>query len=365
MNDNAFNILLSLLRDEAGVAERLCAVARDEKALGRLLREAARQTVEGVVIDRLVAAGAELPPDVRVQLAARLLQIERAGAKADADVAALAARYNAAGVRYAVLKGQSVARHYPIPAHRRAGDIDVYVPPCDWQRACRLLEDDGYRRTDLTGLHASYDRAGSTPVEVHFGLQRLQWPPHYKRLLRAAEAYMAHTQADGTRPTAQCLPEQAAITLCGEPVCVLSHELELVTLTAHCFNHIFNSGLGLRQIMDWRMAAIAFCGDATELERLLRTTGMRTMYGVLGVMCGVGEGSAAERELARRVLAWTAEAGNFGHSLRISGFRFYFRFLGRCWRFRALSPLETACYPLMKIKRLALGQNHLHRFRRK
>ncbi len=81
---------------------------------------------------------------------------------------ALADELDAAGVRFAVLKGASVARTvYPDPSLRSFGDLDLLVATADYDRACELLQRLGHVRSQPEPRPGFDARFGKASVHVH------------------------------------------------------------------------------------------------------------------------------------------------------------------------------------------------------
>jgi hypothetical protein len=80
-----------------------------------------------------------------------------------------------AGIRASPLKGASVAHTlYDEPAHRPMNDLDLLVPPADFERAVVVLERLGYRRTlsprtsFATSGTMTFERTeGGEPIDLH------------------------------------------------------------------------------------------------------------------------------------------------------------------------------------------------------
>lgn len=77
------------------------------------------------------------------------------------------AEFRQAGIPVAVLKGAAAAANYPQPASRSMGDIDLIVPPVDFDRAFSLLEDLGWEietPLEINPRHAGFKKAGCPEI---------------------------------------------------------------------------------------------------------------------------------------------------------------------------------------------------------
>lgn len=330
-----------------------------------LMAEAKRQALTGMVTEYIARHDARMTHEEKMRSLGLVLQVEKANRQMNRHVCDLAALLDSNGICYAVMKGQTVARFYPNPLLRMPGDIDVYVAERDFDKTCRLLESHGFTKIDFTMLHATYSKKGFPEVEVHFAVQKLQWSSHYRYLQRATRQMVDNAEAK-------------YISIDGRKVAILPTELEVLLYTMHAFNHVFNGGVGLRQICDWMLCVGTVCNyiDIALLKKLLAGTGMTTMFRMLGYICSEylgmsldtplwkGTGlhySAKDIKTGRELMKWISVAGNFGKSLNLSRPQFYIRFLKNCWRFRRLDGKEVFIYPFMKIKRLIKGENHIRK----
>lgn len=358
---DAFCELLQILRCLFGGETAVQEYDRDVVAA-----EAQRQALTGLVAEYVAKHDTRIGHAEKMRFVSTVLQVERKNSWMNDHVAALALLFNGEGIRYAVLKGQTVARFYPNPLLRIPGDIDVYVAERDFDRACRLMERQGYTMNDYTMLHATYSKEGCPEVEVHFAIQKLQWLPHFCSLQRMTRKYV-----DNAKPH--------YVTIAGEHIPALPSCMEIVLLTAHAFNHVLSGGLGLRQVLDWMLGVqhLEKDIDKTALATMLADTGMTKMFRTLYYICrqhlGMSLDATAwnstgllyvtekDEKTGRKLMRWIGEAGNFGHSLNLSKIQYYMLFLKNCWRFRRLNRKEMLVYPFMKIKRLITGENHLRK----
>lgn len=360
MRNNAFCKLLQILRCMFGGETVVQKYDRDVVAA-----EAQRQALTGLMAEYMAKHDTRMAHAEKMRCVSMVLQVEKKNRWMNDRVAALAALFEGEDIRYAVMKGQTVARFYPNPLMRMPGDIDVYVAERDFGRACSLMECQGYAMTDYTMLHATYSKEGCPEVEIHFAVQKLQWLPHYRRLQRITRQMVDNAEAK-------------YIDIAGQQVAILPAELEVLLYTIHAFNHVLNGGLGLRQVVDWMLCVRTIYDeiDIEKLKKLLAGTGMTAMFRVLGYICSeylgmslnttlwIGTGlhySDKDVKTGHELIKWIGVAGNFGHSLNQSRPQFYIRFLKNCWRFRRLGYKEVFIYPFMKVKRGIMGENHLRK----
>lgn len=360
MKDNTFHQLLQILRSifhgKSDIEEYDC---------NSIMCEAYKQAQAGIIASYIANNCKDLPRVKKLKYINLVLQTEKNNKRIDRQVIWLAELFEKNAIRYAVMKGQTVARFYPNPLLRTPGDIDVYVANKDFDRACALIEREGYTKTDFTMLHATYSKDGQAEVEIHFAIQKLQWFTHYRHLQSITRSIV-----DNAKPKYICIG--------GRHISILPTELEVLLYTVHAFNHVLNGGLGLRQIIDWMlcMEHVENNIDINILNDYLDKTGVLRMFRILGYICSEHLGMSLATQfwtksqlrytqkdtiIGKRLLAWVNECGNFGHSMNLSKTQYYMLFLKNCLRFRYLNRKEMFIYPFMKIKRGIAGENHLRK----
>ncbi len=332
-----------------------------------VMREAKRQTVDGLLlgIKDLRLTGMEVK--AREKLTVTFAMLCMRNNKMNSRVARLAKLFDDSEIRYAVMKGQTCARFYPNPGLRSPGDIDVYVPDADFQRANKILREQGFTMTDRTMLHTTWVRKGLA-IELHWAVQKLQWSAAYKALRR-----ITYEEVDCKEPYRAAIGDY--------DVSVLPPTLNMVLLTAHAFNHVVSGGLGLRQICDWAVVLKSTRGDVdfVLLKQWLDELHLTKMFRVLACFAVSYLGfkdadvrlveseksfSTGDVRMTKRLLGWVISAGNFGHDMELGEgsehfVRYYSLFLYNCLRFFWLSPTEMMAWPWMKLWRGITGKNHL------
>lgn len=338
-----------------------------------LIATARKQTVDGMLygLQGMTLRPADRPK--KVAWIGGLPVLEAQGQWMDGQVADLARLLDGQHIRYAVMKGQTCAAYYPQPHHRRSGDIDLYVPPADFDRANALMLAQGFRLTDKTMQHTTYIKE-QLDVEVHFAIQKLQWPVSHRRLREITAA-----DFDLCPPQRDCF-----VRIGGYDVRMLPPELNIVLLTAHAFNHVVSGGLGLRQIVDWQvvLTGTAQKVDFEKLTVYLRQLHLLKMFCVLGYLNVTYLGMPAQfftqrgfdldrplvHRLGERLLGWVRVCGNFGKEMNLGeGTAYFLRYYGlfacNLCRFFLLNPLEMLAWPGMKLYRALTGKNHLRQNR--
>ena len=216
-------------------------------------------------------------------------------------------------VPYVILKGTEAAKYYPNPLYRTMGDIDIMPRREDFKAVCdSLLQNGYYEITSEEELVRKRHREFSNndiEVEVH--------------------AYYAHKND----------PEKAKIldNLIIDHIDT-SHELpDLVNgivLLEH-INHHMESGLGLRQIIDWMMYVNQCLSDEKwpEFQRLAEKAGLNNLAIVTTRTCELFLGlpkrnwcAGADWRVCKRLMEYILANGNFGRKQE-EGSRVSARFL--------------------------------------
>lgn len=274
----------------------------------RLFDMSGRQALLGVCASAVGQLPSEQRPPREIALrwaflASRTEERNRLVSLRAAEVTRL---FAAEGLRSCVLKGQGVARLYPEPLRRQSGDIDLWVEGDD-RTISRVV------RKYCPGAKARYHHIdfaafGDVPVEVHFRPSWMFSPLRNRRLQRWLRSH--HDWNGG---------------LTDEGYHVPSAVFNAVFILTHIFRHIFDEGIGLRQILDYYyvIRSLDAANDtdlAASLRESLRRLGLlRFCRGVMYVLreaFGLPERDmpvAPNAALGRFLLDEILQAGNFGH----------------------------------------------------
>ena len=224
-----------------------------------------RQAVQGLVYDALEQAPeSNIPEDLAARWLMEIGEIEKNYARIEETVEMQAAAFRKHGIHFSLLKGLESAKYYPRPEHRIMGDIDWWMHSGDdWDAALELAK--------ANGASPEYDSDG----DVHYTVNGIVVEHHRKGLRTAGP--------------------------CGE----------LLLLNEHALHHALVTGVGMRQIADYKAALRYFDGkyDREEYEGLVEEEGLKPWTEVL-------------ETLPDRFLELVMEDGNFGldKKNRFSGF---------------------------------------------
>lgn len=262
------DLLLPAVPDQAGW-EALLSLGRGQAVMGLLLRGIAH------------LPDTQRPPEA---LAPTLQAWETAFARANARYARvqgeLLQQLADAGLHPVIQKGSEAAKYYADPTARQVGDIDLFLPEGEFQRARALFPD---ARTASDGaLVLVRDKV---TIELH---------PRY---------YDIH------RPAAS-LPEPGSA--CGK----------ILLLSAHIFKHVIGHGLGCKQLCDMAVSLARLEGkyDKEALRAALQYAGLPRWHRLLCSLlvadfgldpaCCLTDFRPVDPERLRRIVR---ESGHFRH----------------------------------------------------
>lgn len=202
--------------------------------------EAKRQALIGVcymAIERLPAE--QRPPrNVLLNWYGQTEFIKVNNRRLNKKAASLTKYFAQLGVRSTVLKGQGVAQSYPEPLMRVPGDIDLWVEGGRRKVLCLLKGQ--YKIGEVVYHHADFSISEKVEVEVHF---RPSWSFNYFRN-RRWQFFFAE-MADIQFVHRVKLPEKV-----GE-IATPTGSFNCVYLLMHIYRHLFDEGIGLRQLLDY------------------------------------------------------------------------------------------------------------------
>ena len=202
-------------------------------------------------------------------------------------------------VPYVILKGTSASQYYDHPEYRTCGDIDIMPTREDFQTVCAQLIEGGYRECnthekDEFGRHRTFLKNGII-IEVHafFALFNEKQKAEYLDDLIIANINPSH---------------------------VLPDMINGLVILEHINQHL-ETGIGLRQIIDWMMFVEKCLPDEKwdGFYSLAQNSGLDTLAVVVTRMCEKYLGlparnwcNIANDELCKQLMEYVLECGNFG-----------------------------------------------------
>ena len=230
-------------------------------------------------------------------------------------------------VPYVVLKGTSAAKYYPKPELRALGDIDILTKPDDTETACESLLLNGYLETTSIsdaqeGRHRTFLKNGVL-VEVHYSFAIMNDPE---------KAKVFDTMIFDRIGNSHVLPDL----------------LNGLVLIEHINQHL-ESGLGLRQIIDWIVFVDRCLTDEAWLRfrELAAQTGLETLATVTTRMCEIYLGLSehkwcrhTDEDLCSLLMRHVLTSGNFGKKKTTEEKKSFYRFVKIKHPIKALKELQ-------------------------
>lgn len=353
MNDKFF----MLLRLAIGSSEIIPHIEKEEwRAIYEISQ---KQSLLGLVFDGIQkmsdaakTKGETMKMDIDLLMTwmGKCRQIERRNRLLDATVAKVSSWLQNKGFRSCILKGQGNAMMYPFPFHRTSGDIDVWIDgmPSDVIRFVHSVapaEKACYHHIDFPPING-------IPVELHYRPSYLHNPLHNHRLQRFFSEH-----ADGQFSN--------VVDLGDGTVAVPAFAFNVVYQLVHIYNHLFQKGIGLRQIIDYYFVIDKWHTDdstaKTALQNKLNSLGLCKFAGavmyVLQEVLGLPDEkmiTTADTVRGRLLLEEILQGGDFGQSdvRYVSGhgfFRHNLQRLCRDWRLARCYPAEALSEPFFRI----------------
>lgn len=305
--------------------------------------------------------------DLQMRMCSRDSKIKRRNDEALADILNLTRILDAEGFDSCVLKGQGLALLYPHGMQRMPGDIDIWVarkgemaPLADRRKEivalCRRVV--GHRPVCY---HHTQLPVHGRDIEVHFTPSWMCAPWHNARLQRFfEEEWMRRRFVDGS----QMPVHDRAYAAKG--FYVPSAEMDAVYVLLHIYRHLFDEGVGLRQIVDYYYVLQQEGLDRKRVLGVLKSVGLYSfacaMMWLLHELLGMPEEKMlcpVDVRRGRVLLDEIMMAGNFGkYDVRLAGadkrsvrFRFWTK-TRRNLRFMSQYPSEALCSPVWKVWQL-------------
>lgn len=219
-----------------------------------------------------------------------------------------------AGFCSCILKGQGIAALYgsDLSQLRQSGDIDVWVD-ADMEKILAYTKGlFGEVPFDYVNVHAPYFH--DTEVEVHWRVESFANLLKNNRFQSWLEKAENKSQLKGG----------SVLLTDGSRIGTPSTEFNAFYILLHCYHHMFESGLGLRQVMDYYFLLRTSYDNDTHrydnLLRLLKQFGMERfakgmmwiMQFVFGMKCEYLICDPDEHE-GKFLLNEIMQNGNFGH----------------------------------------------------
>jgi hypothetical protein len=267
--DQNYSDLLKLLSHELFGALLPSLVPADN--LHGVLELAQKHTVTTLLyrsVKQLSNVSAQVLDSLRTQSVAAVLRNEKLMLVQNEIVDLLSGHH----IDFAVLKGSSLAVHYPCCEMRVLGDIDILVNVNALGVACATLEKAGYNHSSGHAFHESYEGKGAH-IEIHQSVSEF---PHTVAGLFTVQVMK------------NALDTTEVEKMLGYEFPVLCVEYQLIALLAHMERHLTASGIGLRQLCDWAVTVNHYRERITrEVVSIVGRCGLLQFAKVLTKTCSI------------------------------------------------------------------------------
>lgn len=307
-----------------------------------------------------------IPEDIYYQWLALSLQIERRNEAVSSAVGIVKAHFDEEGFKVVLLKGQGNLCNYPerLRILRTPGDIDVWIMSKELSAKSvnDQLKNDEYVlkhfwRKDSSirhcYIHIHENLFDDIDVEIHYR------PSFINSFIRNARFQRWATQEYPKQfNNIVNIPAAEEVS-----VAVPTVEFNIVYQLNHMFRHIFDDGLGFRQILDYYFLLTQNKGIRSDLTKQIKRFGMNHFCGSLMYVMQKAMGLKEEYTIAKPdhiggefLLSEIMTAGNFGHydkrekiHKNENGIQRFFRRQKRNTRFLGEYPEEVLSVPLFRL----------------
>lgn len=317
------------------------------------------QTVSSLVLDgigMLPHSVLQIPFDKKRMLIAKMQRMEQINTLHRCVIVKIDKALKSEGISVVFMKGQTTALRYPNPLHRTPGDIDFVVDPKDFKKTMEVLEKIGKVDHNLVHEHHGMAWVDGVTVEPHYKVHNYQCP---------STDYAMQEMFASVFPS-----ELSSADMDGYAVPVFPPTFESVFLISHMVNHVYEEGLGLRQVIDYAMF-LSSCADKIDWlqhHEYLHQMHMERAWRIFTCICvdylgmslpsQVESFSHQEKVWAEKMMTDIMRVGNFGrgeyvfhHRGFIDAFNNYCWVAKRCWNLGFVCPSEARWWIISKVKR--------------
>lgn len=185
---------------------------------------------------------AALPPEIQTLWMQEALASVSRQVRQSEELHKVCTAFCGKGIKYVILKGISCRRYYPNPDLRPSGDEDILIDWRDYKECDDLLKNMGYVCEENFGpddvgdkREAHYESPdGALCLEVHFNAIGKE-NERQRRLNNPFDDALSHTVT----------AEYENYTFA-----VLEPTYQIMHLLSHLYRHLFEAGVGVRQMID-------------------------------------------------------------------------------------------------------------------
>ena len=235
------------------------AVPQEFDEWGKVFALAKAQSVLGLVANAVLSdaeVARRIPADMQKRLKAFVMSNMATHSMLNNTLVRVFSLLDEAGVRSVLLKGQGLAKNYPVPELRQCGDIDVYVGEENYAEACGQIDKIATKilPADVRQTVKHYEVIiGKITVEIH-RYTDVNASDHYNAIY---QKYSDEGMSSDLR----------VLNVAGMNVNTPEDTFNSFYIFNHLWHHFLTSGVGLRQFIDW-MLFIHKHGSMIDQSRL-------------------------------------------------------------------------------------------------
>ena len=236
-DNETIRLFFALIRCGIGKDNRLPATPSKEQ-WNELFDIACKQTLMGIAYAGIEKLPKEQRPnsELLIKWYHITLNIKKKNKELTRASIKVSEKFEKEGFRNCILKGQGIAQYYPDPELRLPGDIDIWLEGgCD-----KVIE---YVRNITPDCkpkyhHVDFNVLNGIDIEAHY---RPTWMynPFNNRRLQRFFAKRSDTEFIHTTKTNEGMLHTPTATF------------NMVFIPVHIFRHLFDEGIGMRQILDY------------------------------------------------------------------------------------------------------------------
>lgn len=282
---------------------------------GKVFTLAKSQAVLGLVANYVLSDGEiaqALTEDVQKRLKSFMMANVMTHSGLNNTLIRVVSLLDEAGVGSVLLKGQGLARNYPIPELRQCGDIDLYVGDENAERVHELLKPIATEIDELSEIRVSkhfHVHVGAVMIEVHRFADIHSSSSFNKIYQDYASVGLTH--------------HLVSLDFGGVAVNTPADNFNAFYIFNHLWHHFISEGVGLRQFCDWMMFLHSRHGrlDLAYLKDVLERMDLMKPWQVLGCILVDTLGMPSEEfpfydarysSKGQKALARVLKEGNFG-----------------------------------------------------
>ena len=300
--EHSTSLFIELLQVALGTRDQMsrCPSSSEWEAM---YREARRHCVVGVCLQALQKDDGQwgvdngIPLDLKLKWIGKGERISDTNHELNQQCKKLSDKLTASGYWNCILKGQGIALLYPNPYWRESGDIDIWVRG-NRNSLVEMTRRISGRKEAVTYHHTSFHVFPDTVVELHFTPSWFFNPFRNRRLQR-----WFNTHYEVRTDTEFPIPTTAFNTL---------------YILQHIYRHIFDDGIGLRQIIDYYYVLKENRGETIpDLKRFGLLPFARGLMWMMQQTLGLPKEwmiAVPDERLGEWLRNEILQAGNFGHN---------------------------------------------------